>query len=807
MCEQGAIGSQQVRQPTRAFKRLEIGRKRGQVLRRIAAGQPATGQERGVGVERIGEGGEVGRNRQAGEIVRIAAFGQKAEIGSVELRPIGEKAAADSGPGERGQIVADALLAQFGIGRRDAASGEIGVIGIQRLRIAGKDIGIQAGEAVDLPAIVDEGEIVGEETGPVAEETHKRPGLCQLREVGAQPGDIATGILRRQAATRKEGEIGVQLRGVAGENIRIQPGEAVDLPAIVHEGEVVGEEPGPAAEETLERPGLCQSREIGAQLGDIAARIVRRQAATRKEGEIGAQLRGVAGINVRGEGSVAIDRATAAQESEIVGKEGRPLAQNGLQQSRIRQRLQIGLQGRLIDRAIGTGQPPARQKSEIVAERGLILACEGQPAVLQIGGKQGLIRGGELLRQTAFDEERDRLAQRVLAGGGEIGGSIAGADEGEEGFGQIGEGARETVGISAARDEGQIGLRQHPVARGQIAEAAGALDEGQIGIDIGRAGTRETRRQAPGAQQIEITQQEARIGCQEVRAGAALRQKAQIAADDVRLGSGKGRSAETGLKATRCCDQQRQIAAREGLDRRIGCCEFHAPSGGDDVARGAGCRQRIAQRDGNAVQGCASRSGLAAKRRDLAGCRVTAIAIGLALRADRHDQLRPVARARPPHFPRIELSQIVCRADPDGAGQRVAARLAILGDREAARGAATRHPSFEPFGHADHDFAPLGPGDGDRAAIKVDRAIAVDREIGAIHERCHPAAGQAHLQQPLDPVHPLAFLEGGFGLAEKHFIGQRRCRQRQPGRADQQGGSDPQAGLRRGERCDGDSHD
>ena len=465
-----------------------------------------------------------------------------------------------------------------------------------------------------------------------------------------------------------------------------------------------------------------QQRNVGsAELG--------RQTTGRKEGEIGVELHGVAREDVGRQPRESVDLSARAQEGEIFGEETRALAQHRIEQAGVGQRLQIGAQGRLIERGVGARQTAAGEEGEIVAQRGLVLCGESQPAIGEEGLDQRTIDRAQLHHQPAVAQEGDGLRQRRLARAGEGGRIAAAAHEGEIGDGEIGEGAREGIAVAAAGEEVQIGLGQHAVARGEVCERSRAPDIGEVGLDIARARRGKAARQPPRTDQIEVVDDEAAIGGEEAVARTAPRQKAQIGADDVGLRLRERGAAIGPFELRGGCHQQREIAAREGVERRIANHRLDPACCGDDVARCAGGGELVAEAHRNAVDRGRDRTGIAADRHDgiVAGDRgnagrrnagwlrpprqagIVAIAAAaldrLHLRFVGDDALRPALAARAPHLARLEALQLARPPDPHRTGQRMAACLAIGTDNEIARRTGAANTAFEALGHPHHHLA------------------------------------------------------------------------------------------------------
>ena len=711
--EQTGIGAEQVARLPRRGDRREIGAQRREALCVIVGGQPAAREEGRIGVERGGEGGIVGRHRQPGEQVGIAAAGDEGEIAGIEIGEAVEEGPARARAVERGQIGADLRLRQRGIARRHAAARQIVVIGRERLRIAREDVCVEPREGIGLAASLKERQIGGEEIGPLAEEAVERARCLELREPGLKLREIGAAVGRGQVARGKKGEIGVELAGIAREDIGGQAGKGVGRAAALEEGEV----------------------------GGIELRLVARQRR---------------------------------------------------QQPGARQRLKIGAQRRRVERGIAARQAAACQPCEIGVERVAILACEGEAALVEIGGEQRAVGRAQRLGQPAVGQEADIGIERRGARLREIGRRAAAADEGEIGLRQFGEALPEAVGIAAAAQEGEIGVDQCPVARAEFGEPPAARRIGEEGVDVGKARAFEARRRRARADQVEILAEEAGIGGEEVGTAAPRGEPAQIGADDVGLRGGEGRAAIGALQPARGGDQPREVAARKAFDRGVGDRGVDASCRRQYVARCARGGERVAQRHRHAVL----RRRRRAARGHVGDLRRIVARVGRSLRPVRHDQLGLPAWCDREHLAGAEAAQRVGAADERLSGQHMAARGAVGGDAEARRRSAPAHAALDPVGHP-HDRRGVAPGDRHAAGVEVDRPVGIDAIVGGVEHRHDGAIVQPDLLQPRDLVDPLADLRLRLAFRREEDVrGERGGGERQAGGGDHQRGAEAKLRIR-----------
>ena len=232
--------------------------------------------------------GVIGRKRrlvggidwQARPAIHRAAIGQVREVAR-QQRGIGPQQFVEPpGVDDRLNVAAQHGEIEAGIAARQAAARQIGRIGIEcggEGRIVRRHR--QPGVEIRISTLREIGEEGTPEVRQGAEEPGIGPGGIDRRQIGADLFLRQRGIAGRHAAGLQIVIIGLQRRGIASEDVEVQPFPGIEAATTVEEGQVLGIELGIAAQEPAGRPGIGQRLQVGLQRGGIDGGIFARPAA------------------------------------------------------------------------------------------------------------------------------------------------------------------------------------------------------------------------------------------------------------------------------------------------------------------------------------------------------------------------------------------------------------------------------------------------------------------------------------------------------------------------------------------------
>ena len=220
---------------------------------------------------------------------------------------------------------------------------QIGGIRIQCADVSGIDR--QAAEPVRRATRGKIGEIARQQIGIGAEQ------VCELArgddgfEIGLQEVGIDRVVIARQAASRKEGRVGVEGRCKGREVGRNgKTGEIVWIPARADESEIIAVEGRQIGQETF---GCANSRQRG-QIGPDRVLVERGvgagDAAVFEIGVIARQCFGITAEDVGIQPCICVDRTTALKEGEIIGEKRAAFAQETVERTCRRELGEIGIE-------------------------------------------------------------------------------------------------------------------------------------------------------------------------------------------------------------------------------------------------------------------------------------------------------------------------------------------------------------------------------------------------------------------------------------------------------------------------------